>query len=170
MDTAEFLLASGFGLLIVLLGWSSQIASKSKETKDLEKDFLQKANLKSDEYKKIVNKGGAGTKESLFALVDFLYTNKRKDEDIEIFNKIKNIKTDLVKLDAKYTWRFWVLLGMTACLFISGLVALFLADDYKNWALVPNLVFIIAVFCNLINVHILEKRYTDNITKAMEKL
>lgn len=169
MDIAEFLLASGFGLLIVLLGWSNQMTSKSKETKDLERDFLSKANLKGEEYKKITNKGGA-TKDSLFALVDFLYSKKRKDEDIEIFEKIKNIKTDLVTLDNKYTWRFWLLLSMTACLFISGFVAWFLVEDYKIWALVPNLIFVVAVFCNLINIYMLEKRYTDNITKAMEKL
>lgn len=169
MDIAEFLLASGFGLLIVLLGWYNQMTSKSKETKDIERDFLSKANLKGEEYKKITDKSGA-TKDSLFALVDFLYSKKRKNEDIEIFDKIKNIKTDLVALDNKYTWRFWMLLGMTACLFISGLVAWFLPENFRIWSLAPNLIFVVAVFYSLIDIYLSEKQYTDNITKAMEKL
>ena len=92
MDIEGFLLASGFALMVVLLGWASQITSKSKETKDLEGDFLQKAKLKRPDYKKIINEGGA-TEDSFSALVEFLYS--RKKEDVAIFEKIKYVKSDL---------------------------------------------------------------------------
>lgn len=169
MISAELLIASGFGLLLVLLGWSSQITSRSKETKELEAEFLKKANLKGNEYKRIINKSG-GSRDSLFALVDFLYDTKREETDIEIFDKIKTIKDDLVNLDKKYTLRFWILLGMTACLFITGFIVLFLSKNYRIWVLIPNLVFIIVIFYNLIDIYILERKYTSNIAKIMEVL
>ena len=169
MDISGFLLASGFALLIVLLGWSSQIASKGKETRELEAKFLRKANLKSEDYKKIIHQSGS-PKDSLFALVDFLFSTKTEPEDIEIFEKVKLIKSDLVTLDTKYTFRFWTLLAWTACLFISGFIVLLLPSHVHIFVLFPNLIFLIALFSNLIKVYTLEKRYIQNISRAMEKL
>lgn len=167
MDVESFLLTSGFALLIVLLGWANQITSKSKETKDIEGEFLKKAKLKRKDYKKIIKEQGA-TEDSFSALVDFLYT--KKEEDVEIFEKIKNVKTDLETLDKKYSRRFWILLYMSVSLFITGIVSFFLPTGHKFLILFPNLIFIVAIFCNLVKVHNLEKRYTKNISEAMEKL
>lgn len=167
MDTEGFLLGSGFALLVVLVGWANQITSKSKETKDIEADFLKKAKLKRADYKKIVNEGGS-TEDSFKTLVDFLYT--KKEEDLQIFEKIKFIKADIEKLDKKYSGRFWILLWMSACFFTTGIVSFFLPLDQKIWAILPNLIFVLFVFINLIKVHDLEKRYTKNISEAMEKL
>ena len=130
---------------------------------------LARAARQKYEYKKIIDRSGA-SKESLSTIVDFLYSKKRSGEDIEIFNKIKEIKTDIKELDDKYNWRFWLLLYMIASLIISGLVSLFMVDKFKIWALTPNLLFVIFIFCNLISVHVVEKRYAENITKTMEKL
>ncbi len=167
MDIEGFLLASGFALLVVLVGWANQITSKSKEMKDLEADFLKKAKLKRRDYKKIVNEGGA-TEDSFNALVDFLYT--KKEEDLEIFDKIKQIKEDIDKLDDHYSWRFWLLLSMSICFFITGTIVFFLPLNEKFLGIIPNLIFVLLVFVNLIKVHNLEKRYTKNISDAMEKL
>jgi len=167
MDIEGFLLASGFALLVVLLGWANQITSKSKETKELEGDFLAKAKLKRDDYKKMINEGGA-TEDSFTAVVDFLYSSE--EENVVIFDKINRVKEDLQSLDTKYSWRFWILLLMSISLFVSGTVALFLAPAYKLWVLIPNSIFVIIVFCNLVKVHNLEKRYIKNISEAMEKL
>lgn len=167
MDIEGFLLASGFALIVVLVGWANQITSKSKETKDIEADFLKKAKLKRSDYKKIVNEGGS-TEDSFKTLVDFLYT--KKEEELQIFDKIKIIKADIENLGKKYSGRFWILLLMSACFFITGIVSFFLPLGKKFWAVLPNLIFVLFVFVNLIKVHNLEKRYTKNISEAMEKL
>ncbi len=167
MNVEGFFLASGFALLIVLLGWASQITSKSKETKELEAGFLAKAKLKRDKYKKMINEGGA-TEDSFIAVVDFLYTSE--EDNVVIFDKIKRVKGDLQKLDRKYNWRFWILLLMSMSLFLSGAVAFFLCDCYKLYTLLPNSIFVVVVFCNLITIHNLEKKYVKNISEAMEKL
>lgn len=167
MDIEGFLLASGFALMVVLVGWASQITSKSKETKELEGEFLKKAKLKKPDYQKMINDGGA-TDDSFTAAVDFLYSAEEKN--VDVFNKIKRVKEDLQSLDKKYSWRFWMLLFMSISLFASGIVAFFISPTYKLWTLVPNSIFVIIVFCNLIKVHNLEKRYTENIYEAMEKL
>jgi hypothetical protein len=170
MDVSGFLLASGFALLVVLLGWANQITSKSKETKELEAQFLEKAKFKKGDYKKIINEKGS-TEDSFSALIDFLYSSKKdKQEDVEIFEKIENIKKDLASLDNLYGWRFWILLFMSTSLFVTGVTAFFLSPNYKLWALAPNGIFIIIVFCNLVKVYNLEKRYTINISESMEKL
>ena len=167
MDVKGLLLTSGFALLIVLLGWANQITSKSKETKELESEFLNKAKLKRKDYQKIIKEQGA-KEDSFSALVDFLYS--KEEEDVEIFEKIKNIKTNLETLDKKYSRRFWILLCMSISLFITGIASFFLSADYKPLILCINLIFIVAVFCNLVKVHNLEKKYTKNISEAMEKL
>ncbi len=167
MDIEGFLLASGLALLVVLVGWANQITSRSKETKELEGEFLTKAKLKRADYKKIINEGGA-TEDSFKSLVDFLYT--RKEDDLQIFEKIKLIKADIEKLDNNYSWRFWILLWMSICFFVMGAIAFFLPTEQKMWAVLPNLIFIVLVYINLIKVHNLEKRYTKNISETMEKL
>lgn len=167
MNITGFLFGSGFALLILLLGWANQITSKNKETKELEREFLKKANLKSYEYKKIINEAGS-TEDSFSCLVDFLFSNKK--EDVQIFEKIKNIKQELKKLEQKYSGRFWILLQMSITLFISGIVSFFLCPVYKIFAMVPNLIFVVIVFFNLINVYRLEKRYTKNISDIMGEL
>ena len=167
MDIMGFLLASGFALLIVLLGWASQITSKSKETKELEAVFLEKAKLKRADYKKIISEGGT-TEDSFIAVVDFLYSSE--EDNVVVFDKIKRVKEDLQSLDRKYNWRFWILLFMSMSLFLSGAVAFFLCECYKLYTLLPNSIFVVVVFCNLITIHNLEKKYVRNISKAMEKL
>ena len=167
MDIEGLLLGSGFALMLVLLGWASQITSKSKETKDLEAEFLHKAKLKRPDYRAIVNEGGA-TEDSFLALVEFLYSRTR--EDVAIFEKIKYVKSDLGKLDKKYNWRFWLLLCMSISFFISGITAFILPAKYEYWIVFPNLGFIVLVFVNLVAVHKLEKQYTKNINDAMERL
>ena len=167
MNIEGFLLASGFALLVVLLGWASQITSKSKETKELEGHFLAKAKLRRNDYRKMINEGGA-TEDSFTAVVDFLYSSE--EDNVVIFDKIKRVKEDLQSLDTKYNWRFWILLLMSISLFVSGIVAFFLIPADKLWALIPYLLFVIIVYYNLVKVHILEKRYIKNISEAMEKL
>jgi len=106
MDVAGFLFASGFALLVVLLGWSSQITSKSKETKGIENKFLEKAKIKRPDFKKIINKSNY-TEESFSKLVEFLYSGKKdKEKDIKIYQKIEIIYKDLIALDKRYNWRF----------------------------------------------------------------
>jgi len=129
--------------------------------------LLRASKLKRADYKKIVNEGGA-TEDSFKTLVDFLYT--KKEEDLQVFEKIKFIKADLEKLDKKYSLRFWILLWMSICFFITGSIAFFLPPEEEFWSILPNLIFIVLVFVNLIKVHNLEKRYTKNISEAMEKL
>lgn len=167
MDAEGLLLGSGFALLIVLVGWADQITSKSKQTKEIEKEFLGKANLKGDKYKKIIKEAGS-TEDSFSALVDFLYSSKK--ENVAIFEKIKNIRADLITLNKKYSYRFWILLFTSISLFASGAITFFLPSDYKFWTLFPNLIFIIIIFCNLIKTYNLENRYTKNIYDIMEEL
>ena len=169
IDIEGFLFASGFAVLVVLVGWASQITSRSKEARDLETEFLKKARVKRDDYKKIINETGA-TEESFSALVDFLYSKKGKDEDVEIFERLKSIKEDLETLEKKYAFRFLNLLFMSFSFFMTGSIALFLPRGQQIWTLFPNLVFIGFAFINLIRVHNLERRYTSNIHEAMEKL
>lgn len=168
MDLEGFLLASGFALLIVLLGWADQITSKSKELKDIETSFLEKAvKLKKSDYKDIIDKKGA-TESSFTALVDFLYSNR--EEDVELFEKIKYIKEDIKKLDNKYNFRFWLLLYTCVSLLVTGIIGFFLPKGYKLLSISPNLIFIIVIFFNLVSVYVLEKGCAKNIAEAMEKL
>ena len=167
MDVAGFLLASGLALLIVLLGWASQITSKSKETKELEADFLKKAKVKREDFKKMINEGGA-TEDSFIAVVNFLFSTE--EDNVVVFDKIKRVKEELDSLDRKYSWRFWILLLMSMSLFLSGAVSFFVCESYKLYTLLPNSIFVVVVFCNLITIHNLEKKYVRNISEAMEKL
>jgi len=169
MDIAGYLLASGFALLVVLLGWANQITSKSKETKDLEADFLKQSKTKHADYKKIVQDRGA-TDDSFKALVNFLYSEKK--DNAEIFELIVSLKSDLIRLDKQYRFRFWILTLLSLCFFISGVASFFLTDPlmYWYWLLGPNLVLIIMIFINLISTYFFENRHNKNIRSLMEKV
>jgi hypothetical protein len=167
MDIAGYLLASGFALLVVLLGWANQITSKSKETKDLEADFLKQGKIKLTDYKKIVKDRGA-TDDSFKALVNFLYSEKK--DNAEIFELIVRIKSDLIRLDRQYRFRFWILTLLSLCFFITGVASFFLTEPLKYWLLSPNLVLVVMIFINLISVYCLENRHNNNIRAIMEKV
>lgn len=167
MDIEGFLLASGFALLVVLVGWSNQITSRSKETRDLEQEFIAKAKMKRKDYKDIINKKSA--EKSIYALVDFLYSN-REESEIEAFDKITKIRKNLPILNKKYSNRFWILLITSISLIISGIGSYYLPEQYKIYAVFFNMIFVILMIVNLVVTYNLEKKYSANIRKAMEEL
>lgn len=167
MDIEGFLLTAGFALLVVLVGWSNQITSRSKETRDLEQEFIAKAKMKRKDYKEIVNKKSG--EKSIYALVDFLYS-KREESEIEAFDKITKIRKSLPKLDKKYSDRFWILLITSISFIISGLSGYFFLEPYKIYVVLFNMVFVILMIVNLITTYNLENKYSANIRKAMEEL
>ena len=167
MDIEGFLFTSGFALLVVLVGWLNQITSRSKETRDLENEFIEEAKVKRKDYKDIVNKKSA--EKSIYALVDFLYS-KREESQIETFDKISKMKKDLPILDKKYSNRFWILLITSISLIISGIVCYFLPEPYKIYTVLFNMIFVILMIVNLIRTYNLEKKYLANIREVMEEL
>jgi len=168
MDIESFLLTSGFALIVVLIGWSNQITTRSKETRELEQEFIQKAKVKRKDYKNLINKGKSPEK-SISALVNFLYS-KRDDSDIKVFDKINKIKKDLPLLNKKYSNRFWILLLTSISFIISGIGSFYLLEIYKIYLLLFNLIFVIIMLYNLITTHFHEKEYYENINEAMEDL
>lgn len=167
MDIEGFLLASGFALLVVLVGWSNQITSRSKETRDLEQEFISKAKIKPKDYNDIVNKKSA--EKSIHALVNFLYT-KRAESEIEAFDKLTHIRKNIPMLDKKYSNRFWILLIASISLMLSGVICYFLPEAYKIYTILFNMIFVILMIVNLITTYNLERRYSTNLRKAMEEL
>ena len=168
MDIEGFLLASGFALLVVLVGWTNQITSRSKETRDLEQDFIAKAKIKRKDYKSMINKGKSAEK-SILALVDFLYS-KRDESDIIAFDKITKIKKDIPLLNKKYANRFWILLITSISFIVSGISASYFFEQYKIYFSLFNMVFVILMIINLVTTYRLEKNYSENIYKTMEEL
>ncbi len=167
MDIEGFLLTAGFALLVVLVGWSNQITSRSKETRELEQEFIAKAKMKRTDYKDIVEKKSA--EKSIHALVDFLYS-KREESEIEAFDKITKIRKNLPMLDKKYSDRFWILLITSISLMGSGVACYYLPDFYKIYAVLFNMIFVIVMIINLITTYNLENKYSANIRRAMEEL
>jgi len=168
IDVESFLLTSGFALIVVLIGWSNQITTRSKETRELEQEFIQNAKVKRKDYKNMINKGKSPEK-SISSLVNFLYSN-RDDSDIKAFDKITKIKKDLPLLNKKYSNRFWILLLTSISLLFSGIVALYILEEYKIDLVFFNLIFVMVMIYNLITTYTLEKRYYGNIHRAMEEL
>lgn len=164
MDVAGYLLGSGFGLLIVLLGWANQITSKNKQTKDLESQFLKKARVRQEDYRRMVDEGGA-TEESLDSLIQFLFT--KEEGDLEAFSRIQAVKKKIDTLDRKYSQRFWLLTSLSILLFGSGIGALLTPREYNLWMLSPSLVLIAFVFVNLVAVYNIEKKYTKDLNEVM---
>ena len=167
MDIAGYLFGSGFGLLIVLLGWANQLTTKNQETKDLQEQFRKKARLRKEEFHGMMENGGA-TEESFNAMVDFLFTKEEKH--LELFEQLKEIRKNLAALDKKYNRRYWLLTSLSLTLFASGIISILTAAEYKSCLLIPGLLLVALVFVNLIGVYNLEKRYTKNLNKAMETL
>lgn len=167
MDFVNFLFSGGFALLVVLLGWSSQITSKSKEIRQMEKRFSEKIGKKyKKDYNKIINKAGTFD-ESLSSLVGFLYS-KTDDQDIETLNRIRVVKKAIPELNKKYNFRFWMMFISSLSFLISGIVYLLFAE-FRGYVIVVNTIFVSIMFFNLIAAHILEKKYVEEMAELMEE-
>jgi hypothetical protein len=167
MDIEGYLFGSGFGLLIVLLGWANQLTTKNQETKDLENQFLKKAKLLRSDFQKMINEGGA-SEDSFDKLMDLLFSTER--DHVRAFVKIKAIRSDVALLEKKYGRRFWLLTFLSILLFLTGIVSIMTPPEYKLWMLAPSFILIAFVFLNLIAIYRIEKRYTQTLNDAMEIL
>jgi len=167
MDVVGFLFTGGFALLVVLLGWSSQITSKGKEIRQMEKRFSEKIGGKyKKDYNKIINKAGTFD-ESLSSLVGFLFS-KTDDKDIETLNRIRVIKKAIPNLNKKYNFRFWMMFVSSLSFLISGIVYLVCVKSHA-YVIIVNTILVLTMFFNLITAHLLEKKYVEEMAELMEE-
>lgn len=119
-----FLFGSGLAFFIALLGWSEQIRSTGKETREVEAKFLQKHKIEKSELLRIVR--ATNPEEQLEALTQLMTSGKLKTvPDVEVLGMFERWNRMLSKLEKYYTYKYDLTIVLTICMFLSGIGSLF---------------------------------------------
>jgi hypothetical protein len=134
MEFDVFLLGAGMALFIALLGWSDQFRLPQKETRRIEKIFMEKLRLKTSELIPImrgaVKEMKSGEQDSFLAeikaMAKILVEKKVKNKyDINLVNDFKNIEKQASELYKFYNYKYLSTIFLTVVFFISGISSSF---------------------------------------------
>jgi hypothetical protein len=177
----ELLFGAGIALLISLLAWSDQIRGLHKETLEAEQILLENRKINYREIKKLLRKN-----EPPEVILNKLSEVIKKDSteniiDLELILKYRNLDRKLQNLELLSNLKYYYIIGLTACFFISGII--FPTINPTNTFTIlcttihySDLPFIICMlFCGfllgfLVYLNIIEKNYRLDFDTVMEEI
>lgn len=122
---AFFLFASGFGLFLALLAWGDQIRGMTRETRELERDFLQKHKLTREQFKRAL--GASSPTERLHGLAEIMHSGKLKTvSEIEALGDFEEWLSLSDGLRRLHSQKYWLALALAVSLFLAGGLSTFL--------------------------------------------
>jgi hypothetical protein len=177
----ELLFGGGIALLISLLAWSDQIRGLHKETLEAEQILLDNRKIKYREIKKLLRK-----KESpeviLNKLTEVLKKNSTENIiDLELILKYRSLDRKLQKLELLSNLKYYSIIGLTACFFISGTVfptinncstfnILNITVHFSNIPFIICMLLCGSLLGFLVYLNIIEKAYRMEFDTVMEEL
>lgn len=177
----ELLFGAGIALLISLLAWSDQIRGLHKETLEAEQILLDNREINYREIKKLIRRN-----EPPQLILDKLTEIIKKDAteniiDLKLILKYWDLDRKLQKLESLSNVKYYFIIGLTACFFISGTVfpiinACSTFSILRITIHLSNIPFIICmILCGLllaflIYLNIIEKSYKTKFDKVLEEM
>lgn len=122
-ELSLFLFGSGLALFIALLGWSDQIRSTTRETRDLEKRFLEQHGIHVSELAPVIRPKNPN--EQLEALTKLITRDKIKTRSAaQALPLFQQWNEKLTTLEKYYSIKYDLTIVLTICLFVAGIVSL----------------------------------------------
>ena len=177
----ELLFGAGIALLISLLAWSDQIRGLHKETLEAEQILLENRKFNYKEIKKLIRRS-----ESPQVILDKLSEVIKKDSteniiDLELILKYRNLDRKLQKLESLSNLKYYLIISLTACFFISGIVFPTINSSITftflcttiHYSIIPFIICML--FCGfllgfLVYLNIIEKVYRSEFDTVMEEI
>jgi hypothetical protein len=121
-DIATFLLGTGLALLIALLAWGEQIRAITRDTRDLERDFLELTQLSRGQLNEVLH---AETDDDRLIAFTNLYasgklTSAHQVQILPLFKRWRELGSHLQGLQSK---KYWLTITLTVVFFGSGIGA-----------------------------------------------
>jgi len=118
-DVTLFLLGGGLALLVALLAWGEQIRKIAKDTRDLERNFMQSRGLTRAEFLPIL-KPKTPT-DQLVALTQLMNSGKLKTApEVEVLACFQQWSALAGRLARLFSLKYWLTIALTVALFIGG--------------------------------------------------
>jgi hypothetical protein len=118
-DTSAFLLGSGLALLIALLAWGEQIRAITKDTRDLERDFLEATELKRSQLAPFFH--AKNVDDQLAPLSSVMASGKLSDaaqvELLPLFRQWRDLSGGFRSLQSR---KYWLTILVTLVCFLTG--------------------------------------------------
>jgi hypothetical protein len=126
-DLSVFLLGSGLALLIALLAWGEQIRAITKDTRDLERGFLEATGLTRSHLNALLQ--ARNDDERLVAFTSIIASRKLKSalqvETLPLFERWRALGSRLRRLQST---KYWLTICLAAAFLLSGAIATLRAD------------------------------------------
>jgi hypothetical protein len=118
-DAAAFLLGSGLALLIALLAWGEQIRAITRDTRDLERDFLDATDLSRAQLSALLQ--AKNDDERLHAFTNLMASGKLTTapqvEILPLFERWRFLGDKLRRLQS---WKYWLTVSLTLVFLATG--------------------------------------------------
>jgi len=125
-----FLFGSGFALFVALLGWSDQIRGIDKDTRELEKRFMEHTGIHRNQFHCVVRPESSD--QQLEVLTDLVNAGKIKTADtVRLLRTFTNWKKEWSDIEQLSAWRYNLTLLLTLVLFVAGTASLFTTPTGK---------------------------------------
>jgi hypothetical protein len=119
-----FLFGSGFALFIALLGWSDQIRGIDKDTREMERLFMEDTGIHKRQFHCIVKPESPD--QQLEVLTELVNAGKIKTADtVRLLRTFTDWKSEWSKIEKLSVWRYDLTILLTFALFVSGTTSLF---------------------------------------------
>jgi len=117
-----FLFASGLALFAALLGWSDQIRGIYKDTRELERRFLEDTGIEKRDFLCIVKPQSPEKQLEAVTQISGKIKSRSTVDLLRTFNKWNDEWSRLEKLSV---WKYNLTVTLTVTLFIAGIASLF---------------------------------------------
>lgn len=170
-DISTFLLGSGLALLIALLAWGEQIRAITRDTRDLERDFLELTRLSRGQLNAVLQ--AETVDDRLVAFTNLIASGKLTSASqvqiLPLFERWRVLGTKLQSLQSK---KYWFTIVLTVILFASGIAAALTPMDVGPLfaVLMPPSVLIIALLWIVIAAGRVEQKLNDVLKQIAEKV
>ncbi len=170
-DVSTFLLGSGVALLIALLAWGEQIRAITRDTRDLERDFLELTDISKSQLNSVLD--AETDDDRLVAFTNLMasgnLTSASQIQLLPLFNEWRALGANLQN---KQSQKYWFTIALTLVLFCSGTVAaIFSIGVYLlvSVTLPPGILVVILLWI-VVSAGRLEQKLNVVLKKIAEKV
>jgi aryl carrier-like protein len=165
-DITLFLFGSGFAVFVALLGWSDQIRGLTRETYELQSEFLKTTNLTKTELLPVLRASTAD--EQLHAFTGLMQTNKLGADGVRLLPLLRNWRRHHGRLEQIQSWKYGLTVALSLTFFVCGGLVMAGCPDWIA-ALCPALV-LMSLFVLIIVANVFERRLHSTLTQMMERI
>jgi hypothetical protein len=178
-ELALFLLGSGFGLFVAILGWSDQIRNFNRDSVDLVNRFIDKTGIQRGDLRRFLKP--MSPLDRVAGLTAIMASDRLKTvEQVELTGLFNQLGETSTRLERICSFKYDLTLFLTACMFGVGTISLFTtpSDQMLLWSfaiptellivLIP-LIVILVIFGIIIRCNHWEKRFNDQLSAISER-